>query len=159
MKSVLELVRQLYSIRTCTLLLSEENIQQKKFKVCLEYHIGNCKGPCEGLQDEAAYQDEIAQARNILKGNLSIVENYFTDHMDKASQEMEFERAALFKHKLELLEKFQTKSLVVNRKLTDIDVITITSDDQDAFINYMQVKEGANSMKQTRTLLVWRRTN
>ncbi|HMI66412.1 MAG TPA: excinuclease ABC subunit UvrC [Cyclobacteriaceae bacterium] len=143
MKSVLELVRQLYSIRTCTLLLSDENIQQKKFKVCLEYHIGNCKGPCEGLQDEAAYLDEIAQARNILKGNLSVVENYFTDHMERASQEMEFERAALFKHKLELLEKFQTRSLVVNRKLTDIDVITITSDDQDAFINYMQVKEGA----------------
>src|SRR6267154_320448 len=143
MKSVLELVRQLYSIRTCTLLLSEENIQQKKFKVCLEYHIGNCKGPCEGLQDEAAYQDEIAQARNILKGNLSIVENYFSDHMSEASLEMQFERAALFKHKLELLEKFQVKSLVVNRKLTDIDVITITSDDQDAFINYMQVKEGA----------------
>src|SRR5258706_12627989 len=88
MKSVLELVRQLYSIRTCTLLLSEENIQQKKFKVCLEYHIGNCKGPCEGLQDEASYMDEITQARNILKGNLSIVENYFSDHMSEASLEM-----------------------------------------------------------------------
>ena len=77
MKSVLELVRQLYSIRTCSLLLTEENIQQKKFKVCLEYHIGNCKGPCEGLQDEPAYNDEISQARNILKGDLSVVENYF----------------------------------------------------------------------------------
>ena len=143
MNSVLELVRQLYSIRTCTLLLSVENVLQKKFKVCLEYHIGNCKGPCEGLQDEASYVDEITQARNILKGNLSIVENYFSNHMSKASREMEFERAALFKHKLELLEKFQTKSLVVNRKLTDIDVITITSDEQEAFINYMQVKEGA----------------
>ena len=143
MKSVLELVRQLYSIRTCTLLLSEENIGQKKFKVCLEYHIGNCKGPCEGLQDEASYMDEIMQARNILKGNVSIVENYFSDHMKQAAGAMEFERASLFKHKLELLERFQTKSMVVNRKLTDIDVITITSDDQEAFINYMQVKEGA----------------
>src|SRR5258705_13612038 len=143
MKSVLDLVRQLYSIRTCTLLLSEENIQQNKFKVCLEFHIGNCKGPCEGLQDEKSYGEEIAQARNILKGNLSIVENYFSDHMSEASQEMQFERAALFKHKLELLEKFQTKSLVVNRKLTDIDVITITSNDQDEFINNMQVKEVA----------------
>src|SRR5258706_14470537 len=98
MKSVLELVRQLYSIRTSTLLLSEENIQQKKLKVCLEYHIGNCKGPCEGLQDEAAYQNEIAQARNILKGNLSIEENYFTDNIDTDSQEMEFERADIFKY-------------------------------------------------------------
>ena len=143
MKSVLELVRQLYSIRTCSLLLSEENIQLKKFKVCLEYHIGNCKGPCEGLQNEPSYNDEIAQARNILKGNLSIVENYFSDRMKESSQAMEFERAALFKHKLELLEKFQSKSLVVNRKLTDIDVITISSTDQDAFINYLQIKEGA----------------
>lgn len=143
MNSVLELVRQLYSIRTCSLLLTEENIQQKKFKVCLEYHIGNCKGPCEGLQQEASYNDEIVQARNILKGDLSVVENYFTDHMNEASSAMEFERAAMFKHKLELLDKFQTKSMVVNRKLTDIDVITITGTQEEAFINYLQIKEGA----------------
>ena len=143
MKSVLELIRQLYSIRTCSLLLSEENIRQRKFKVCLEYHIGNCKGPCEGLQEESGYQDEIVQARNILKGDLSVVENFFAERMKETSQSMEFERAALFKHKLELLEKFQSKSLVVNRKLTDIDVITITSTDQEAFINYLQIKEGA----------------
>ncbi len=143
MKSVLDLVRQLYSIRTCSLLLNEENISQKKFKVCLEYHIGNCKGPCEGLQDEAAYLDEISQARNVLKGNISVVENYFIEQMKRASEAMEFERAALYKHKLSLLEKFQTKSLVVNRKLTDIDVISISSNEQEAFINYMQVTEGA----------------
>src|SRR6185369_6761565 len=77
MKSVLELVRKLYTIRTCNLLLTEENISKKKFKVCLEYHLGNCKGPCEGLQDEASYLEEIALARNVLKGNLSIVENFF----------------------------------------------------------------------------------
>lgn len=143
MKSVLELVRQLYSIRTCSLLLSPENIAEKKFKVCLEYHIGNCKGPCENLQDEAPYLEEIALARNILKGDVSVVENYFTMRMEEASMQMEFEKAALYKHKLELLEKFQTKSLVVNKKLTDIDVITITSNEQEAFINYMQIKEGA----------------
>ena len=143
MKSVLELVRQLYSIRTCSLLLSPENIAEKKFKVCLEYHIGNCKGPCENLQDEAPYLEEIALARNILKGDVSVVENYFTMRMEEASMQMEFEKAALYKHKLELLEKFQTKSLVVNKKLTDIDVITITSNEHEAFINYMQIKEGA----------------
>ena len=143
MKSVLELVRQLYSIRTCSLLLSPENIAEKKFKVCLEYHIGNCKGPCENLQDETPYLEEIALARNILKGDVSVVENYFTMRMEEASMQMEFEKAALYKHKLELLEKFQTKSLVVNKKLTDIDVITITSNEQEAFINYMQIKEGA----------------
>ena len=143
MKSVLELVRQLYSIRTCSLLLCEEHILQKKFKVCLEYHIGNCKGPCEGLQEESNYDEEIVQARNILKGDLSVVENYFSLRMKESSETMEFERAEYFRHKLELLEKFQSKSLVVNRKLTDIDVITITSTDQDAFINYLQIKEGA----------------
>jgi excinuclease ABC subunit C len=143
MKSVLELVRQLYAIRTCSLLLSQDNIAEKKFKVCLEYHLGNCKGPCENLQDEAPYLEEIALARNILKGDVSVVENYFTLRMQEASMQMEFEKAAKYKHKLELLEKFQTKSLVVNKKLTDIDVITITSTEQEAFINYMQIKEGA----------------
>ncbi|MFM8834772.1 MAG: excinuclease ABC subunit UvrC [Cytophagales bacterium] len=143
MNSVLELVRQLYSIRTCSLLLSQENIEDKKFKVCLEYHIGNCKGPCVGLQDEASYNDEIAQARNVLRGNLSIVEDHFQNNMVQAAERLEFERAAFFKLKLEKLEKFQTKSLVVNRKLTDIDVVTITSSETDAFVNYLQIKEGA----------------
>jgi excinuclease ABC subunit C len=143
MKSVLELVRQLYSIRTCSLVLSEENVAQKKFKVCLEYHIGNCKGPCEGLQAEIAYLEDIAQARNILKGDLSVVEEVFLSRMNAASEAMEFEKAAYFKHKLDLLEKFQSKSLVVNRKLTDIDVITITSTDKHAYLNYLMVKEGS----------------
>lgn len=143
MNSVLELVRQLYSIRTCSLLLSTENIAERKFKVCLEYHIGNCKGPCEGLQDESSYNEEIAHARFILKGRISIVEDYFQARMKEAAEKMEFERAAFYKMKLEKLAKFQSKSLVVNRKLTDIDVITIASSETDAFINYLQIKEGA----------------
>ncbi len=143
MKSVLELVRQLYSIRTCNLLLNEENISKQKFKVCLEYHIGNCKGPCEGLQKEDDYLEEIQQARSILKGNLSVVENHLQEAMKLAAEKLEFEKAAKFKHKLELLEKFQTKSLVVNRKLTDIDVITIASTEDEALINFLMVKEGA----------------
>ncbi len=143
MNSILDLIRQLYSIRTCSLLLSEENVLEKKFKVCLEHHIGNCKGPCEGLQSEEDYQQEIALARNILKGNLSIVEDYFSTEMNTAASKMEFEKAGFYKYKLEKLEKFQSKSLVVNRKLTDIDVVTITSSVTDAFINYLQVKEGA----------------
>jgi excinuclease ABC subunit C len=143
MNSVLELIRQLYSIRTCSLLLSDQNIAQKKFKVCLEYQIGNCKGPCAGLQHEGNYLDEISQARNILKGNLSVVENYLKHGMKESASLLEFEKAGLFKSKLELLEKFQSKSQVVNKDLTDIDVITISSNEKDAFINYMQVKEGA----------------
>ena len=143
MKSVLELVRQLYSIRTCSLLLSQENIEQKKFKVCLEFHIGNCKGPCEGLQDEASYLEEIAQVRNILKADLSVVKNEFTRRMKEAAEALEFERAAQYKHKVELLEKFHSKSLVVNPKLTNIDVVTITSTETEAFVNYLKIKEGS----------------
>lgn len=143
MKNVLDLVRQLYTIRTCNFNLTETNIAEKKFKVCLEYHIGNCKGPCEGLQTEEDYLRDIAQARNILKGQLSIVINYFKEQMKEAASRMEFERAELYKNKLGMLEKFQTKSMVVNRQLTDIDVITITSNAQSSFVNYLQVKEGA----------------
>src|SRR5689334_10675560 len=90
MKNVLELVRKLYTIRTCNLLLSEQNIEQKKFKVCLEFHIGNCKGPCEGLQTEAAYLEEIEQARNILKGNVNFVHQFFQRQMKMASEKLEF---------------------------------------------------------------------
>lgn len=143
MKNVLELVRKLYTIRTCNLLLTESNIDQKKFKVCLEFHIGNCKGPCEGLQDEKSYLDEIDQARNILKGSISIVYNYFTTQMKLASENLEFERAQKYKEKLDTLERFQTKSLVVNRDQTDIDVFAITSIESYAYINYLQIKEGS----------------
>lgn len=143
MKSVLELVRKLYSIRTCNYLLSTSNISKGKFKVCLEYHLGNCKGPCVGLQEEKDYLAEIYEARHILKGNLSQVERHFQDHMRKHAENLQYEKAALYKHKLELLEKFQTKSAVVNRKMTDIDVITILSTPENAFLNFMQVKEGA----------------
>lgn len=143
MKNVLDLVRKLYSIRTCSLMLSPQNIEQQKFKVCLEYHIGNCKAPCIGEQTEQAYQEEIEQARNILKGDLSIVHQYFKTQMQEAATNMEFERAQRFKEKLSTLERFQSKSMVVNRALTDIDVLTISSVEAYAYINYMQIKEGA----------------
>lgn len=143
MKNVLELLRELYTIRTCSLLLNQKNILANKFKVCLEYHIGNCKGPCAGLQSEDDYKADIQQARHILRGDLSAVAAHFQGQMNKASSSLEFEKADLYKTKLALLENFQTKSLVVNKNLTDIDVITITSSAQDAFVNYFQVKEGA----------------
>lgn len=143
MKNVLDLVRKLYTIRTCNLLLSPENISKKKFNVCLEYHIGNCKGPCEGKQSEADYNQEIDQARNIVKGNISIVKRHFQNQMETAARSMAFERAQFFKEKLETLEKFQSKSLVVNNNLTDLDVISIVSNETYAYINYMLIKEGA----------------
>jgi excinuclease ABC subunit C len=143
MKNVLDLIHKLYSIRTCSLLLSEQNIAQEKFRVCLEYHIGNCKAPCVGMQTEENYQEEIEQARNILKGNISIVYHYFRTQMQEAAHNMQFEKAQRYKEKLDTLERFQTKSLVVNRALTDIDVLTITSTTDFAYINYLQIKEGA----------------
>src|SRR5690606_29025438 len=143
MKNVLDLVRKLYCIRTCSLLLSAPNIEQKKFKTCLEYHIGNCRGPCEALQDEESYLEEIDQARNILKGNLSIVYQYFKNQMQEAAQKFEYEKAQYYLDKLNTLERFQAKSLVVNRDLTDIDVFTITSSESYAYINYLQINEGA----------------
>src|SRR5687768_6495336 len=99
MKNILELVRKLYTIRTCNLLLSANNIEQKKFKVCLEYHIGNCKGPCEGLQSEEDYLKDIGQIRVILKGQISIVERYFKEQMTQASNNMQYEKAQAFKEK------------------------------------------------------------
>ncbi|MBX2964773.1 MAG: excinuclease ABC subunit UvrC [Cyclobacteriaceae bacterium] len=143
MKSVLELVRKLYTIRTCTLSLTPANIEQKKFKVCLEFHIGNCKGPCEGLQAGQDYLADIEQARHILKGNLSTVEHYFKQQMQVAAENLSFEHAQAYKEKLALLDRYQSKSLVVNRNLTDVDVITIASITGYAYINYMQVKEGS----------------
>lgn len=143
MKNVLELVRKLYTIRTCNLLLSRSNIDQGKFKICLEYHIGNCKGPCENLYSEENYLREIEQARNILKGNISIVYQHFTEEMKLASSNLEFERAHFYKEKLDTLERFQSKSLVVNRALTDIDVFSISSNSSYAYVNYLQIKEGS----------------
>ncbi|MFN8342356.1 MAG: excinuclease ABC subunit UvrC, partial [Cyclobacteriaceae bacterium] len=143
MKSILELIRQLYTIRTCALPLSAENIEAGKFKVCLEYHIGNCLGPCIGAQPESDYLEDIKLARNILRGQLGIVRDFFQQQMELHAADLQFEKAELFKRKLELVDKFQIKSLVVHPKLTDIDVITITSTVSDAYLNYLQIKEGS----------------
>lgn len=143
MKNILELARKLYTIRTCHLQLTKNNIEQKKFKVCLEYHIGNCKGPCEGLQNEADYLKDIDQIRSILKGQVSIVEKYFSGQMNEAASAMQFEKAQFFKEKLDYLERFQTKSLVVNRDITDVDVITLISSNEYSYTNYMVIREGA----------------
>lgn len=143
MKNVLELIRRLYAIRTCSFNLSQENIEKGKFKVCLEYHIGNCLGPCEGFQNEEDYMREIGHARNILKGNIRVVENHLKAEMNSAAAALNFERAQQYKEKLDTLEKFQSKSLVVNRDLTDIDVISLTNSDDFAYVNFFVLKEGA----------------
>ena len=149
MNNVLELIRSLYTIRTCRYDLSEENIKEGKFKVCLEYHIGNCQGPCEALQSEEDYNRDIAQANDILKGNMSIARSYFRGKMQEAADKMEFELAQKYKEKLELLERYQAKSLVVNSHLGDTDVFTIVSDNQVAFVNYLKANKGAVVLTKT----------
>jgi excinuclease ABC subunit C len=143
MHSVLDLIRKLYTVRTCSLVLSEPNISARKFKVCLEFHIGNCKGPCEGRQSEDEYMRDIEQARNTITGNLSQVNRYFRDRMKVASRELRFEEALRYKEKLELLERFQSRSTVVNRRLSNIDVFALRETPDTAFIGYLKVQEGS----------------
>ncbi|SFG73099.1 excinuclease ABC subunit UvrC [Pontibacter chinhatensis] len=149
MNVLLDLIRTLYPIRTCTYNLSPENIAAGKFKVCLEYHIGNCKGPCEALMDETEYNANISQIRNILSGNLSVAKIYFKEQMAAAAADYQFEVAHKYKQKLELLEDFQAKSTVVSNTLTNIDVFTITSNEECAFINYLKVMNGSIILTQS----------
>lgn len=149
MNNVFYLLRSLYHIRTCRLNLTEENIEKGKFKVCLEYHIGNCKGPCENLQSEADYNMDIEQAVHILKGHLSQPRQYFKERMQQAAAQLEFELAQRYKEKFDLLDKYQAKSLVVNPNIADVDVFAITSDEKCAFINYLKVINGAVTVTKT----------
>ena len=149
MNNVLDLIRKLHTIRTCTLNLSEKNINAGKFKVCLEYHLNNCLGPCEGLQTDDDYNEEIHNTKEILKGNLSVVKNYFKRKMESTSMKLNFELAQKFKGKYELLEKFQSKSIIVNQKLTDIDVFTIVSDEKNVAVNFLRIVNGAINLADT----------
>ncbi len=149
MNNILELLRNLYQVRTCRYDLSEKNIKEGKFKVCLEYHIGNCRGPCEGLQSEENYNADIDQATNILKGNLGVPRTYFREKMQEAAENLEFELAQQYKLKTELLAKYQAKSLVVNDHIGDTDVFSIVSDDQMAFVNYLKANKGAIVLTKT----------
>lgn len=142
MNNVLDLIRKLYQIRTCKLSLTQENIRNEKFKVCLEYHIGNCKGPCVGFQIEADYLQDVEQAEHILKGNLSFPRQYFRQAMMDAAQELKFEQAQAWKEKLDLLEKYQAKSLVVHPSITNVDVIGWVAGEKEGFVNYIRILNG-----------------
>ncbi|KOF04100.1 excinuclease ABC subunit C [Roseivirga seohaensis subsp. aquiponti] len=149
MNNVLKLINSLFTLRTCRFDLSQENIAKGKFKVCLEYHLGNCKGPCEGLQSEEDYLKDVDQALNILKGNLGLPKSYFKERMQEAAAELQFEKAQEFKEKLELLDDFHSKSVIVSPKLTDVDVFTIVSDEKYAFVNYIRIKNGMINLSKT----------
>lgn len=143
MKTLLELIRQLYKIRTCNLTLSNENILKKKFKRCLEFHMGNCKAPCEGLQDEAEHNQNIAQIREILKGNLQHVMKHLHKLMSDYSRSLRFEEAEIIRRKLEILERFKGKSTIVNPKISQIDVFSIIDGEEAAYVNFLKVVNGA----------------
>ena len=140
MNGVLDLIRKLNNIRTCKYNLSVNNIKQRKYKVCLEYHIGNCLGPCEGYHIEDDYLKDIGNAKSILKGNIGIVKSNYKEHMVNASSAMAYEVAQSYKKKLDLLEKFQSKTLIVNQRITNTDVFTIVADEKSAFINYLKMQ-------------------
>lgn len=143
MNTLLDLIRQLYPLRTCKFSLSEKNIRAKKFKVCLEYHLGNCKGPCEGLQAEEDYNESIAEIREIIKGNISNVVSNLRKLMKQYADLLAFEKAQVVKEKLNMLERYQSKSLVVNPRINNVDVFSIISDQESAYVNYLRIINGA----------------
>ena len=142
-RTLLDLVRQLYKLRTCPLNLTQENIDAGKFKVCLEYHLGNCKAPCVGLQDEADYLESIEQIKSILKGNISGVIDHLRELMNLFSVEMRFEDAQVIKDKIEILSKFRSKSSIVSNKIINVDVFGFTQEADNAYVNYLKVIEGS----------------
>ena len=145
--TILDLIKELYPLRTCNFDLSPPNLPKGeasgKFKVCLEYHIGNCKGPCEGLESLENYQKQVDAIREILKGNFKESMKDFKKLMTELAQEMQFEEAQKIKEKIETLENYQSRSTIVNPKITNIDVFSIVSDESAAYVNFLQISHGS----------------
>ncbi|MCK5820808.1 MAG: excinuclease ABC subunit C [Bacteroidales bacterium] len=142
-KSMLELIRSTYKIRTCSLNLSEENINAKKFKVCLEYHLGNCLGPCIDEQNESDYQENVEQIEKILKGHTREVLKLLTSRMAEMAESYDFEGANRLKEKVEMLRRFQARSTVVNPAIKEVDVFSIVTDEKAGYVNFLKVVNGA----------------
>ncbi|MCL6523033.1 MAG: excinuclease ABC subunit UvrC [Thermoflavifilum sp.] len=141
-RELLTFIRSVVQLRTCSLHLSPENIRKKKFKVCLEYHLGNCKGPCEGLQSAEDYARSIDQVRQILRGNLAPVIAEFKEHMQACAAKLEFEQAEIWKKKIQDLQAYQAKSAVVNARIGDVDVFSFLNEPDVAYVNYLRVLKG-----------------
>lgn len=142
-KELMQLIRNNIPLRTCSLNLAPAHIKKGKYKVCLEYHLGNCKGPCEGLQSAAEYAESIQQVRHILKGNTAEILRGLKEEMMAFAAQMEFEKAHLLKIKIEGLQQYTAKSTVVSTHLGDLDVATIISEEEQAFVNYMMLSRGS----------------
>lgn len=143
MNTVLGLIKQLYFLRTCNLNLTQQNIEAGKFKVCLEYHLGNCKGPCVAKETETAYTETISEIKEIIKGNVNTVAKHLKTLLQNHIEKMEFEKAQLIKEKIDLLEKFQSKSTVVNPSINNVEVFSIVADEKAAYVNFLKVMNGA----------------
>lgn len=141
--TLLDLIKGLFPLRTCKYDLSEEKISSQKYKVCLEFHLGNCKGACEDKEQEATYLGNIARVRDILKGNFKNSISVFKAQMKSYSERLEFEAAQSLKEKLSILENYQAKSTIVNPKISNVDVFTIISDESFAYVNFLQLSYGA----------------
>ena len=149
MYTILGLIKEIYPLRTCNLTLSEANVAAEKFKVCLEYQIGNCKGPCQALQSEADYNQAIEEIKDILTGKISSVIKRLNEELKQAVSEMQFERAQSLKEKLDSLVGYQSKSTVVSAAISNIDVFSIASENNYAFVNYLKVMNGTIIQTQT----------
>jgi excinuclease ABC subunit C len=154
-KTILELIKQLFPLRTCNYKLSEENINAGKFKVCLEYHIKNCLGPCVGYESREDYDKKITQVKNILRGNFGAVKSHFKSEMERLAMELDFEQAHQIKEKLTAFEDYQAKSTVVSTKIQDVDVFSIASEEEEkeAYINYIKIVNGAIIHTHTQELI------
>ncbi|MCP9610584.1 excinuclease ABC subunit UvrC [Coprobacter tertius] len=142
-RTMLDLIRELYPIRTCSLALTPENIKKKKFKVCLQYHIKNCKGPCCGYENQEDYFEYITQIKQILNGNIHQLSEHLREKMENLASELKFEEAQTIKEKYLLIEKYKAKSIIVSTSLHNIDVFSYDEDENAAFINYLHVKNGS----------------
>jgi excinuclease ABC subunit C len=140
--AIMDLIKNLFPLRTCNFNLSPENIEKSKFKVCLEYHIKNCGGGCEGLETAESYQRKVQEIKNLLKGNFASVKALLREEMQAFAEALEFERAFEHKIKLDALEDYQGKSTVVNPKIKDVDVFSIETDEKMAYVNYLKVVNG-----------------
>jgi excinuclease ABC subunit C len=142
-KTLIELIRQLNKLRTCSFNLTDSNISAGKFKVCLEYHLGNCKGPCVGLQTNDDYQESIVQIKDILKGNISTVMDHLKNLMRRYSDEFKFEEAQVVKEKMDILSRFRSRSTIVSNTIRNVDVFAIAQESDNAYVNYLKIVEGA----------------
>lgn len=149
MHIILDMIRELFPLRTCNLNLSPENIAKGKYKICLEYQIGNCKGPCEGYQTEEDYNQNLSDIKDILNGKITVVTNRLKEQMQEAAGRMDFEGAQKFKMKLDKLANYQSKSTVVSSSITNVDVFSIASEDNYAFVNFLKVVNGVIIQTQT----------